>query len=286
MPAARTRIGDDELSQTLARLRDDAGLSGVEAARRAGEGFSQSKVSRWESGRLVPSPDDVEQYARALEAPATVRRRLVALAHDLHDQHRSSALARVGVSRASHEQRVLRNETAARYVAVFHPMLIPGALQSETYVRAVFSSGDLTEDVIQARTAARLQRARLLDDLNRRYTFVLTYGALGWRPAGPAEAMAVQLEHLVEVSQRPNVRLGVLRWGTPATVYPPSGFQIYDSRTAVVGMVAGAAYYNDPADVAQYVAMLGELERLAVFDDAARAVFLEAAAIYRGGATK
>lgn len=282
MPAGRTNVGDDELSRTLARIRDDAGLSGAEAARRAGEGFSQSKVSRWESGRLVPNPGDVERYARALGAPAKVRRRLLQLVHDLHDQHRAATPARVGVSRgAAHEQRALRNETAARSIAVFHPLLIPGALQSEAYVRAVFASGDLHPEVVEARTAARLQRARLLDDTDRRFVFVLTYGALGWVPAGSPEAMALQIGHLVEVSRRPNVRLGVLPWGTPATVFPPCGFELYDARTVSVGVVGGAAYYTDPDDVARYVAMLDALKELAVFDDAASTVFAEAATAYR-----
>ena len=222
MPAARTRIGDDELSQTLAKLRDDAGLSGAEAARRAGEGFSQSKISRWESGRLTPSPEDIDRYARTLDAPARVRQRLVTLARDLHDQHRAATPARVGVSRgAAHEQRVLRNESAARRIAVFRPLLIPGALQSESYIRAVFSSGTLTAEDIDKRTAARLERAELLANVQHQFSYVITHGALGWRPVGSPEAMAAQLKHLIDVSHRPNVRLGVIPWGTPATVFPP-----------------------------------------------------------------
>lgn len=282
MPAARTRVGDDELSRLLARLRDDAGLSGAAAAQRAGDGFSQSKVSRWESGRLTPSPEDAERYARALGASSTVRQRLVTLARDRHDQHRAATPARVGVSRgAAHEQRVLRNESAARHIAVFHPLLIPGALQSEPYVRAVFSSGDLPADVVKARTAARLRRADLLADHERRFTFLLPQGALGWRPAGSAEVMAAQLEHLGDVSRRPNVRLGIIPWGTSAAVFPPCGFDVYDSRTVVVGVVGGAAYYNDPEDVARYVAMLDELDELAVHDEVMRDLLSGLVADYR-----
>ena len=285
MPAARTRVGTDELSQLLAQLRDDVGLSGADAARRAGDGFSQSKVSRWESGRLTPSPEDVERYARALGASSRVRRRLVALARDRQDQHRATTPARVGVSRgAAHEQRVLRNESAARHITVFHPLLIPGALQSEPYVRAVFSSGDLPPDVVEARTAARLRRADLLADNERRFTFLLTEGTLGWRPASSPEVMAAQLEHLVDVSGRSNVRLGVIPWGAPASVFPPCGFDVYDSRTVVVGVVGGAAYYNDPDDVARYLAMLDELEQLAVYDEAMRDLLLGLVAEYRRSA--
>ena len=48
------------------------------------------------------------------------------------------------------------------------------------------------------------------------------------------------------------------------------GFDLYDNRTAVVGAVGGAAYYNDPDDVARYVTMLAEPEQLAVFGDEVR----------------
>jgi hypothetical protein len=155
---------------------------------------------------------------------------------------------------------------------VFHPLLIPGALQSEPYVRAVFSSGDLPVDVVEARTAARLRRADLLTDNDRGFTFLLTQGALGWRPAGSPEVMAAQLEHLVDVSRRPNVRLGVIPWGVPAAVFPPCGFDVYDS------------HHNDPDDVAQYVAMLDELEQLAVYDAAVRDLLLGLVAEYRRSA--
>lgn len=282
MPATRTRTGDDELSQTLAKLRDNAGISGAEAARRAGAGFSQSKISRWESGELSPGPDDVEKYADALGAPAKVRRRLVALAHDRHDQHRAAMPARVGVSRGdAHEQRVLRNEKAAKRITAWHPLLIPGALQSEQYVRAVMSSGSLAAEVVEKRVAARLERAKLLTDTHREFLFVLTHGALGWRPVGSPDVMAAQLDHLIDVSRRPNVRLGVIPWGTPATVFPPCGFDLYDSKTAVVGVVGGAAYYNDPDDVTRYVAMLAKLEELAVYGDEVRQLLADLTARYR-----
>ncbi|MGH3928058.1 MAG: Scr1 family TA system antitoxin-like transcriptional regulator, partial [Pseudonocardiaceae bacterium] len=158
--------------------------SGIEAGRRAG--FSQAKISRMESGRLVPSPEDADRYARALGASPTVRRQLMAMARDLHEQHRTAAPARVSVSRsAAHEQRVRRNEARSTHIAVFHPVVIPGLLQTEEYIRAAFTSGDLSPTAAQARVAERLLRAEILDEPGRRFTFVLTAGALGWRVGSP-----------------------------------------------------------------------------------------------------
>lgn len=272
MPRGRAQpVAHGEIARLLRQIRDDAGItSGIEAGRRAG--FSQAKVSRMEAGRLVPSPADADRYARALGAAAAVRRQLVAMARDLHNQHRAAAPARVSLSRsaAAHEQRVRRNEARSTHISVFHPIVIPGLLQTEEYIRAIFTSGSLPRPEIEARVTERLLRAEILDEPGRGFTFVVTAGALGWR-VGSAELMARQVEHIAELGRRPHVQLGVIPWGVKTDVFPPCGFDLYDEHTVVVGVVGGSAYYNDPVDVARYLTMLRALERLAVFDDQARA---------------
>ncbi|MCA1675587.1 MAG: DUF5753 domain-containing protein, partial [Actinobacteria bacterium] len=165
-------------------------------------------------------------------ASPAVRRRLVAMARDLHDQHRAVAPARVSVSRsAAHEQRVRRNEERAVHIAVFHPIVIPGLLQTEEYIRTIFASGDLPEAAAQACVAERLRRAHILEEAGRRFTFILTAGALGWC-VGSSDVMVHQIQHVAEVSRRPQVRIGVIPWGLPAHVFPPCGFDLYDEHTA------------------------------------------------------
>ena len=93
--------------------------------------------------------------------------------------------------------------------------------------------------------------------------------------------MARQIDHLADVSQRPNVRLGVIPWGVEATVYPSSGFELYDGRTVAVGSPTGAQFQNDPADVDRYAKLLAALEGLAVFGDAVRELLGRAASEYR-----
>jgi hypothetical protein len=83
--------------------------------------------------------------------------------------------------------------------------------------------------------------------------------------------MVRQVEHIAETSRHPHVRVGVIPWGVEAKVFPPCGFDLYDEHTVVVGVGGGSEYYNDPEDVARYVAMLAALEHLAAFGDEARA---------------
>jgi transcriptional regulator with XRE-family HTH domain len=62
-------------------LRRDAGLTGVELARRVG--ISQSRISRIETGHLVPQTDEVVRLADALRVDANTR-------EQLHDQARAA----------------------------------------------------------------------------------------------------------------------------------------------------------------------------------------------------
>lgn len=273
------------IADLLRRIRDDAGISSGEAAG-ALIGVAQATISRWEQGRQVPSPHDADRYARALRAPAAVRRQLVAMARDRHEQYRAASPARVSVSRsADHERRVRRNEVQAARIAVFHPLVIPGLLQTADYVRAIFTAGGLPTAAIDAKIAERLARAEILDEPWRQFTFVLTAGALGWCVGDP-DVMTAQIGHLLDVSQRPHVRVGVIPWGSTAAAFPPCGFDLYDETTVVVGVFGGSTYHNDPTEVPRLVAMLTALEGMAVWDDDARAELRRVAEQYRAAATE
>ncbi|MGQ0777087.1 MAG: helix-turn-helix domain-containing protein [Pseudonocardiales bacterium] len=67
-----------ELSSALRDLRRAAGLSGHALAARVY--MSQTKISRIETGRIIPSITDVELIVYALDADAERSRELVSLA--------------------------------------------------------------------------------------------------------------------------------------------------------------------------------------------------------------
>ncbi|MBV9651138.1 MAG: helix-turn-helix domain-containing protein [Pseudonocardiales bacterium] len=70
----------DRLSATLRQLRQRANLSGIEAARRAG--MSQATVSRFETGKRVPTEDDIRALCEAYRATPEVLQRLLRIADD------------------------------------------------------------------------------------------------------------------------------------------------------------------------------------------------------------
>lgn len=79
MPAASERGADGRarLAFMLREARERAGLSGAEAGRRSG--LAQSKISRIETGALLPTHGEIETLAEAYGASADVRVQLVDL---------------------------------------------------------------------------------------------------------------------------------------------------------------------------------------------------------------
>src|SRR5262245_59430628 len=68
--AAPTRRARVALMEMLRQVRRDADLTGTALAQQLGAGWGQPKVSKIESGRQLPSADDVEAWAEATGANA------------------------------------------------------------------------------------------------------------------------------------------------------------------------------------------------------------------------
>ncbi|MGH3924050.1 MAG: helix-turn-helix domain-containing protein, partial [Pseudonocardiaceae bacterium] len=67
----------------LRRLRTQAGLTGKEVADRSG--LSQTTVSRFETGRRVPTENVLRELCRIYGASTETRRELLAIATDLRE---------------------------------------------------------------------------------------------------------------------------------------------------------------------------------------------------------
>ncbi len=265
----------DELSATLRRLRTDAALSGMEAARRAG--YSQPKISRFETARQVPTTEEVRTLCRVYSAPPEVRDRLLELATDLTA---GTIRARAVLSHGARymQQRVGRIEQASELVRSFTPTIVDGLLQTPDYVRAM-GSRRLAGEELESFVASRADRQRILDT-DRQFQSIITEGALRWHIGSP-QVMAAQLEHLIEASHRPNLRLGIIPWTTPVHSPALHCFTIFDDRAVIFGTETATAIITDPDDIADYDQRHTLYSQLTVVGDPARAVLARLAAEYR-----
>lgn len=265
----------DELSATLRRLRSDAGLSGVEAARRAG--YSQPKISRFETARQVPTTEEIETLCRVYGAAPEVQERLLEFAADLTGGTiRARAVLSHGARYMQH--RVAKIEQASELMRSFTPTLVDGLLQVPGYVRAM-GSHRLAGADLDVFVTSRADRQQILDT-DRRFESIITEGALRWQMGSP-QIMIAQLEHLIKATYRPNLRLGIIPWTTPVHSPALHCFTIFDDRAVIVGTETATAIITDPGDIADYDQRHTFYTQYTVVGDPARALLTKLADEYR-----
>ena len=273
--AARDR---QNLASALHDLRKASGLSGDRLARRCG--MSQSKVSRIETGRLIPSVVDVEQILTALEVDDETRRELLALARVANAEYQDvRASVRRGLHHRQRELAVLEaNATLMRH---FLPTLVTGLLQIPEYMRAAMSTpvepaaGDVGKAI-----ALKLERQAILYDKNKTFEFLLTESAIRWQLCEPS-IMAVQIDRLVSLSRQSNVRIGVLPLSTQVHHGAFHTFVTYDRRLVTIELFAGRLVLRDPKDIDFYCALFDFFAVHALWADEARSVLQALAASFR-----
>jgi transcriptional regulator with XRE-family HTH domain len=258
---ARRRLADE-----LRRRRLVSGLSTHELARRLGVG--QSSISRYENGERAPSVADVRRWGE--ETGATLEE-LQGLALDA-ERALTEAVAWRGVMRGGlprKQQEVAALEYVAGVVRIYHPVLVPGLLQTADYARRVFETGwpDGRPDFASA-VAARVERQAVLYDTSKRFEFLVTEAALRWRFAPPA-VQAAQLDRIRTMATLPNITIGIVPLIADDMPWHSHGFSMYDDRIdggdplVQVETLTAGVNVSDHADVDEYRQAFARLLRAA-----------------------
>jgi transcriptional regulator with XRE-family HTH domain len=253
----------DDLAATLRDLRMRAGLTGERLAARCA--MSQSKVSKIETGKVIPSVVDVERILQALNAPPRVLSDVTALAKLANTEFLDvRSLLRKGLEKRQHELSGM--ELVTTDFRFFLPAMITALISTPEYIRASLAHlpGDPTKAI-----AKKLERQAVLYDTAKNFSFVLTESAVRLPLVHPA-VMALQLDRLVSLSHLSNIRLGII----PVTEVPPRGplntFTIYDERMVTAETFTGAVVMRDPRDVAFHIDLFRRFAEIALFGDDAR----------------
>jgi transcriptional regulator with XRE-family HTH domain len=197
------------LAAELRRLREQAGLTGDEAADRLG--WSGSKISRIETYRIGVKPADLTRLLNLYEVSPGHHDELQALA----SEPAGIGLLRVQSSTLTAElSSYIDEEAEARSVWNWEPQIVPGLLQTEGYARAILESWKTvmptTREEVERRVNARLARQRLLARTPPlQFSAVIDESVLH-RRIGSHSVMKEQLEHLIEASSIPHVTLQIL----------------------------------------------------------------------------
>lgn len=110
-------------------------------------------------------------------------------------------------------------EWAATAIRMFHPLLVPGLVQTEGYARAILRTGRPTnlDDLV----TARMERQRILTRDNPTKLWIILDEGVLRRPVGGKAVMKAQLEQLRVLADSPPHVLQII----PRTIaaYPGSG---------------------------------------------------------------
>lgn len=247
---------------------------GVKQADAAAQiGLTQSRISRAEQGSYTLSPETADAYARALGATSGQRRDLVALCKAA-EANTTTGQARIIRRAAAIQEKTRGLEAQSAIVRSWQPDIVPGLLQTWDYTLAIIEREPEPKWV-----RARRDRLELLDDPDRHFHQLLSEATLRWM-IGSRDVMAEQLNHLVAVSQRPNITLGVLPFGRPAPV-PPTAFHLYGDRAAEAGTEVGTTFLDETPDLTMFRALFDRLDAAALYGDDARALIEGIEVAYR-----
>jgi transcriptional regulator with XRE-family HTH domain len=261
--------GRERLAAELRRLRDLAGVSGRDLAQRVG--ISQSKVSRIESGAVVPSLPEVTAWGKELGVSVEAQGRLTELTEAAYiEVHPWGSV----LQRGNLQESIQNQESTATRLAVFQSSVVPGLLQTAEYARRVIGMfhRDYEQSDQSAEIASRLHRQLALYDTSREFSFLITEAALRWRP-GPTQMLLAQLDRITSISTLDNVTIGLIPLGVEATTLTSHGFVLYEgdeSSWVTVETIHADMKVASPEHMEIYRSRWELLHEMALFDDDAR----------------
>lgn len=223
-------------------------------------GISPSVVSYWETGRRVPSTEDVASFLTALDITGEQRENILDLASGACEPDWLG----VGISGGSQQLAgLLELERTAEALTTW-TFVIPGICQTSEYAREILGHSAEAEGRIRLRLS---RRDALIRRNPLRYTALVSEVAIRQVIGGRA-VMADQLRYLLEIAERDNVTLQVVPIGEGWHPGLVGGFVLYDFLAApsIVHLEhhRSAAFVYNPDNVASFKGAVDSLREVAM----------------------
>ncbi|MEU6766889.1 helix-turn-helix transcriptional regulator [Streptomyces sp. NPDC046853] len=256
------------LAAELRKLRERAGLSVGEAARLLG--IAPTKLSNTESAQVGVSPERVRHFACQYACgDAALVDALAAMAGERGRGWWEEYRAQLPTGFLD----LAELERNARYLNTIEIAHVPGLLQTEDQVRAIFaySVPELPAEELETRVAHRLRRQSILEEDDAPpYQAVVHEAALRIRVANRAVAQS-QLAHILEMTLRPNVSVRVIPFdvdGFAGVGYPMlyAGGPVPQLDTVLLDSVHGVAFLDGETQLDRYRAFFRKVQCSALDD--------------------
>jgi len=274
-PSSSVQRARQELAGRLREIRLDAGLTA--RALSAAAGWHEAKTSRIEAAKQAPSEADIRAWChvcgtdrQAVDLIAASR-----AADSMYTEWRR--LHRTGLRHTQEARRPLYEQT--RLFRVYCSTVVPGFLQTPGYAKALMSAITAfrsTPDDVADAVAARMNRNRILNTGNHRFSMVLEESVLRYRPADP-EVMAGQLGHILGLISLPSVSLGVIPFAvSERPMWTLETFTVFDDVRVHVELLSAQVTVTAPGEVVLYLRAFDKLSEIAVYGPGARALITAA----------
>lgn len=222
-------------------------------------GWQQSKLSRMERGQQCISTADLASLLVVYKVMGRERNRL------LHLVERQDEPGRWIVESSGAPTPLKRLEAEAISLVKAELVRIPGLVQTAEYARALMQAADVPHEQAEAWIKTRLERQLILARANPpKFDIILDETALR-RVVGSDAVMGRQLRALLEVADRPNVRLWVVPFGVGGLVGFDCSFYIinfpHDDSVVQLASKRSDVYLEDQAEIdffRDYAAKLGK----------------------------
>ncbi len=158
-------------------------------------------------------------------------------------------------------------ESEAQVIRLYEPQYVPGLLQTHDYAAALLRVGfpNASPEDVDRRVALRLRRQDLLVKPEAPAIWAILDETVLRRPVGGSEVMRAQIDRLVEATERPKIRIQIMRFaaGPHPGAYGPFhyfrfGFSELPDIVYTEGL-AGAQYVDQPAEVVTYLEVLDRM---------------------------
>lgn len=208
-------IAKRKLSRRLTQLRQANGYTANQVCDRLDWG--RGKVGRFEANTWRrPEMSDIRDLLRLYEKSEDVRQELEELAVRARERAWWRDYSDV------FDNEFPGFEGDAERIRVYVPLVVPGLLQTRSFIEAYMGTDTLTGETRERAIEARLRRQAVLDRAESppRVVAVITEAALAYH-WGSTACQRGQVAHLIEMGERPNVELRMVRFADG----PPPGLQ-------------------------------------------------------------
>ncbi|GAB3479730.1 helix-turn-helix domain-containing protein [Amycolatopsis cihanbeyliensis] len=263
MPKQKPKPQARGLAEGLRAARKECKLAMIEVVEKLD--WSQSTLSRIETGLRNASVEEVSALLAVYQVTGARRDGLLEMARDVDRPN----WLETRYADVPHQAKTLAQyESDATRIVDAASILVPGLLQTPSYVRSLMHSGGVAPADIQARVDLRAERQKVLDRRKPPSLVAFVDEAALRRRIGGSRVMADQLRHLVTMAERATVELRVI----PFDVGGHSGvngayvlLEFYDARPVVhLEHRRSGLFLHQKADVDPYVEATASLNAVAL----------------------